>query len=141
MLTLIIEFLSWLFSPQSFCGVTERVRSVNCSRPFFRAGAYTESDNGLRLKKRSGNARLCKNGIKPHGNITETYYNYCTLKPRMYLHLNFLRVTLGIASFAVILNFRYYRPKIIFRGAYRVCEYLDKQRVQQTMCASNYHLF
>ena len=57
-LTLIIESLSWLFSPQSFCGVTERVRSVNCSRPFFRAGAYTESDNALRLKKRSGNARL-----------------------------------------------------------------------------------
>ena len=23
--------------------------------------------------------RMCKNGIKPHGNITETYYNYCTL--------------------------------------------------------------
>ena len=31
---------------------------MNCSRPFFRAGAYTESDNAPRLKKRSGNARL-----------------------------------------------------------------------------------
>ena len=30
--------------------------------------------------------RVCKNGIKPHGNITETYYNYCTLKQvAMYL--------------------------------------------------------
>ena len=57
-LTLIIESLSWLFSPQSFCGVTVRVRYVNCSRPFFRADAYTESDNTLRLKKRSDNARL-----------------------------------------------------------------------------------
>ena len=33
--------------------------------------------------------RVCKNGIKPHGNITETYYNYCTLNQvAMYLHLN-----------------------------------------------------
>ena len=48
----------WPFSPPSFWGVIERVWSVNCSRPFFRAGAYTESDNALRLKKMSGNARL-----------------------------------------------------------------------------------
>ena len=74
-LTLIIEFLSWLFSPQSFCGVTERVRSVNCSRPFFRAGAYTESDNALRLKKRSGNARL---ESRASGTFTTTLLSYGT---------------------------------------------------------------
>ena len=31
---------------------------MNCYKSFFRADAYTESDNALCLKKRSGNARL-----------------------------------------------------------------------------------
>ena len=41
--------------------------------------------------------RVCKNGVKPHGNITETY-----LIPSMYLHLNSLRVTLGISTLASV---------------------------------------
>ena len=46
--------------------------------------------------------RTCKNGIKPDGNITKTYYNIVPQTKVCNLRLNFLRVTLGITAFASV---------------------------------------